>query len=138
MRQAMRKAAWLAALAVAALTGPTGAQGVYRCGNTYSHQPCVGGSEIQVQDARTAGQAHQTSEAAKRDAHSAAVMEKDRLKLEGKATSAIIPLIAAPPPLPAASSPAPGARAKKPQYFTAKAPRKPPVPKKKKPKPEEA
>ena len=42
-----------------ALAATAQAQGVYRCGNTYSAQPCPGGTAVAVDDARTADQQQQ-------------------------------------------------------------------------------
>ncbi len=115
----MLAAGW-AAQAQAQAQGP--AKSVYRCGNSYSQTPCSGGSEIQVDDARSASQQKQTTDAARRDARSAQEMERERLKLEGKAAPAVIPPPKADPfPEPVASS----AKAKKQKYFTAASPRKP-------------
>ena len=117
-------AAGWAAQAQAQAQGP--AKSVYRCGNSYSQTPCSGGSEIQVDDARSAGQQKQTTDAARRDARSAQEMERDRLKLEGKAAPAVIPPPKADPfPEPVAGPSVTGAKVKKQKYFTAASPRKP-------------
>ena len=121
-------------LLAAACVAPAAAQGIYRCGDSYSQQPCAGGTMVEVQDERSAVQRSQTSLAAERDAKTADAMEKARVKEEAKPVSAYIPakvepLAQAPENtgnLPAAS------KAKKPAYFTAVAPRKPGEIKKKK------
>jgi hypothetical protein len=93
------------------------AQQVYRCGDAYSQQPCPGGTSVQVQDARSAGQAAQTREASQRDARTADAMEKARLKEEAKPGQAYIPpaktQVAAPKEKPAKT------KVKKPENFTA-------------------
>ena len=122
----------LALLAGAAL--PAGAQGVYRCGDSYSQQPCPGGKRVEVDDARSAVQKSQTDRAVQRDAKAADAMERARLKEEGRPAQAILP--PAPPPDGSAADKErkPAAKARKTEHFTAVAPRKPgdPAPKKKK------
>lgn len=113
-------------LAAGGWIAPVAAQTVYRCGNSYSQQPCAGGSPVETQDARSAGQRAQTTEAAQRDAKAASAMEKQRLKDEARPAQAIIP------PTQEAElatgqdgKAAQPAKAKKPAHFTAVAPRKP-------------
>jgi hypothetical protein len=100
------------------------AQGVYRCGDSYSQQPCPGGALVPADDARSESQRKQTQDAARRDGKAADAMEKARLKEEAKPVQAYLP-----PPAsePAADEKKPGAavKPKKPQYFTAAPPRKP-------------
>ena len=113
----------LAACAAAAMA-PTAAQNVYRCGDSYSQKPCPGGAVVPTDDARSEGQRTQTREAAQRDGKAADAMQKARLKEEAKPAPGYIP----PPKIePAAEEkkPQPMAKPKKPQYFTAVAPRKP-------------
>ena len=114
-------------LALAASLGWWGAgvaQPVYRCGESYSQQPCPGGKAIQADDPRTAAQRSQTLEAARRDAQTAETMEKARLKEEAKPAQAILPPArlesAEQPPPPAAAD----AMARKPAHFTAVSPAK--------------
>ncbi|MDB5873348.1 MAG: hypothetical protein JWQ07_2790, partial [Ramlibacter sp.] len=59
--------------------GSAAAEDVYRCGDSYSQTPCPGCKVVQVEDARSASQRSQTSQAAHRDAKSADAMEKARL-----------------------------------------------------------
>jgi hypothetical protein len=107
---------WVAgALAAAACAAQ--AQQVYRCGDAYSQQPCPGGAQVQVQDARSAGQAAQTREASQRDAKAADAMEKARLKEEAKPGQAYIPAAKAPPAAP--KEKAAKSKVKKPETFTA-------------------
>lgn len=107
---------------------PAAGQGIYRCGDTYTQQPCPGGSVVQASDPRSASQRSQTSQAARRDAKLADAMEKARLKEEAKPVSAYVP-----PPKQEAAAPKVKAA-----DFTAVAPKKPGAspakPKKKKPK----
>jgi len=78
-------------LLVAAWLAPAAAQNIYRCGDTYSQQPCPGGTVVEAQDERSAGQRSQTSLAAQRDAKMADAMEKARLKEEARPAQAYIP-----------------------------------------------
>lgn len=57
---------------------PAAAQTVYRCGNSYSQSPCSGGSAVNVDDRREPGQKSQADAATRRDAQTAALLEKDR------------------------------------------------------------
>ena len=103
---------------------PGAAQTVYRCGETYSQQPCPGGKPVQADDPRSESQRIQTREAARRDAKVADEMQKSRLKEEAKPAQALLP----PPKAEAPDSPegpavSPGV-AKKPAYFTAVSPTK--------------
>jgi hypothetical protein len=114
----------LAFAAVCATALPAAAQNVYRCGDSYSQNPCPGGVLVPTDDARTAAQRSQTREAALKDGKAADAMEKARLKEEGKPVAAYM---AAPaePPTAETKKPAPLAKPKKPEFFTAAAPRKP-------------
>lgn len=112
-------------LATAFWAAPAPAQNVYRCGDSYSQQPCPGGRVVATDDTRSAVQRAQTSEAAQRDAKAADALEKARLKEEAKPVQAYIP-----PPKTANDAPAGDAKPvlakpRKPQYFTARAPGKP-------------
>jgi hypothetical protein len=114
-------------LALAASLGGSSAavaQTVFRCGDSYSQQPCPGGKAIEADDPRTAGQRSQTSEAARRDAQAADAMEKARLKEEAKPAQAIVPPARAEtpeqPPRPTTAD----AVARKPAHFTAVSPAK--------------
>ena len=103
---------------------PAAAQTVYRCGDSYSQKPCAGGALVPTDDARSEAQRAQAREAAQRDGKAADAMQKARLKEEARPVQAYIP---APASQSAAEEKKPGAavKPKKPQYFTAAAPRKP-------------
>jgi hypothetical protein len=111
-------------LAVWGWIAPAAAQNIYRCGNSYSAQPCPGGTLVPADDARSASQRSQTSAASDRDAKAADAMEKARLKEEAKPAQVVMP--------PAKLDGIPQeerntvveGQAKKPAYFTAVA-RKP-------------
>jgi hypothetical protein len=81
----------LTVLAVMA-SAPAPAQ-VWRCGTTYSEQPCEGGRPMAAQDARSAAQQSDASRAARRaarrDARLAENMERDRLQHEAKLDKAL-------------------------------------------------
>ncbi len=113
----------LAAMAILAVSGAQ-AQGVYRCGDSYSQQPCAGGKLVQAEDTRTPSQKAQADAVTIRDAKSAAVLEQDRLKQENSKVSTYIP----PPKMESPSVESPEKpvlnRPKKPAYFTAIAPAK--------------
>ena len=132
MNKTTRIALCCALLALGA--GRAAAEDIYRCGDSYSQKPCPGGKVVQVEDARSASQRAQTSQAAQRDAKAADAMEKARLKEEGKPAQALLPPPKAsePPPVQEGKTTA-VAKAKKPAVFKAVAPKKPgDEPKKKK------
>jgi hypothetical protein len=112
-------------LAVSGWIAPAAAQNIYRCGNSYSQQPCPGGTLVPADDARSASQRSQTSLASERDAKAADVMEKARLKEEAKPAQVVVM-----PPAkleeipPDERNTVVEGKAKKPAYFTAVA-RKP-------------
>lgn len=114
-------------LALSALWLPAQAQNVYRCGESYSNTPCPGAKVVPTDDARSPDQKAQTDSATRRDARSAQVLERERLKQEGNPAPATIlaPLPASEPALPATDRTLSKARLKKPELFTAVSPRKP-------------
>lgn len=61
---------------------PAGAQATYRCGNSYSQQPCPGGTVVDTADPRTSAQKTQAEQATQRDAKLASELEKSRLQKE--------------------------------------------------------
>jgi len=114
-----------AALLCAALAGaslPAAAQIIYRCGDSYSQQPCPGGKVLEVDDSRSASQKSQTDQAVRRDAKAADAMEKARLNDEAKPAQVLLP--PAKPQEPA-YRPLVTPTLKKPDQFTAIAPKKP-------------
>jgi hypothetical protein len=119
-------------LAALAWVAPATAQNVYRCGNSYSQQPCADGKLIAASDSRSAVQKSQTDEAVKRDAKAANEMEKARLKAEEKPAQALLPPPKASEPVPPQDRSAAPARLKKPQRIAAVPPKKPGDAKKKK------
>jgi hypothetical protein len=112
-----------AAFFCAALAGwlsTAGAQAIYRCGDSYSQKPCPGGKLVEADDARSAGQKAQTDQAVRRDAKAADALEKARLKEEAKPAQLVMP-----PEKPQAARPVATPALKKPEQFTAVAPKKP-------------
>ncbi|MDH5204798.1 MAG: hypothetical protein OEW36_03975, partial [Hylemonella sp.] len=68
---------------VALVTAPAlSAQTVYRCGNSYSDQPCAGGSTLDTGDTISAAQRERTEAATERDRRTADSLEKERLAQE--------------------------------------------------------
>ena len=60
----------------------SGAKPVWRCGNSYSDQPCTGGKSVDVSDPRSATDRSAAEAATLRTASSASAMERDRVHLE--------------------------------------------------------
>lgn len=120
------------ALALAAAWAVAPAQVVYRCGDSYSQQPCAGGKAIEAGPPPTADERRQSAAATQRDARLADRLEKDRLQQEAQPAQLYIP----PPSPDAAAEPHkwPEQKAtRKLDVFTASAPAsKPPAEKKKK------
>jgi hypothetical protein len=69
---------FLTAAIVLLLAAPAQAQAVYRCGNTYSADPCAGGMAVAVDDARTADQQQQGVAAKKQDLRLARQLAAER------------------------------------------------------------
>ncbi|MCG2591776.1 hypothetical protein LZ009_03175 [Ramlibacter sp. XY19] len=85
----MNRKTLIAAIALAA-AGAAGAQTMYRCGSSYSQQPCPGGSEIAGLAPRPASDIAQAKAAAHADAKRADAMEKARLQQEKNAPKAMV------------------------------------------------
>lgn len=121
----MRMKHLMAALVAAASLSPaaTPAQTAYRCGDTYSQQPCAGGKVIDAADPRSAEQRAQTDAAARRDAQAANALEKSRLDQEAQLVPARTTPVAAPAKTDPPARPV-MAKPGKPAHFTAVAPRK--------------
>ncbi|RYG10581.1 MAG: hypothetical protein EON92_12390 [Burkholderiales bacterium] len=119
-------------IALCARVASTQAQNIYKCGSTYSQQPCAGGSVVEPANTPAPSQKAQTDAATRRDAKTAAAMEKARLKAEAQPVAVHIP----PPRSEATTAGKPAAKLKKPEAFIATVPRQPgeQPPRKKKPK----
>ena len=61
---------------------PAWAQTTYKCGNSYSQQPCPGGTVVDTADPRTSEQKKQAEQSIQRDAKLASELEKSRLQQE--------------------------------------------------------
>lgn len=65
---------------------------IYRCGDSYSSQPCAGGREIAAETpSPTGAERRDAAAAAQRDARIADSLEKERLKQEARPSSSYIP-----------------------------------------------
>lgn len=115
----MRHALALCAVMGAVLAVPLSAtaQNVYRCGDSYSQQPCPGAKAIDVPQAPGTQEQQRAREATARDAKAAEALEKSRLREESRPVSAYIPVKK--DETPPASAPG---KVEKPYVFTAKAP----------------
>jgi hypothetical protein len=116
--------------ALALYASCSGAQTVYRCGSSYSSQPCAGGTALDVTDHRPPAEAGRASKVAAEDMKRADAMEKARLAQEKNAPKALVIGPKEPPPKPQAQEPAKGHKDKKkgkaedPNVFTAAGPKK--------------
>src|SRR5688572_9231136 len=129
----MLKTVMIGAL-LACAGGNAFAQQMYRCGSTYSEQPCQGATQVQAAQRPAAADARQAESAAKRDQRLADAMEKSRLAQEARAPKAII-IGGTDKPAEAKAGdkePAKLQKGKKPEHFTATSPRPPGDGKKKK------
>lgn len=79
-----------AAFLVACLPLAVAAQApVYRCGNSYSQQPCPGGNTVDVEDSRTPSQRQAHRASVQQERRAGDTLEKDRLKQEAAAARAL-------------------------------------------------
>ena len=115
-----------AVLALCAHWAPATGQNVYRCGDSYSNQPCPSGVAVSVDDSRSDAQRAEREAATRRDARSADLLEKERLERE-KALAPPAKPAAMPAAKPAAraASAASKPKEKRPEIFKAVAPQKP-------------
>jgi hypothetical protein len=127
----MTKTKMLAVLLTLA-AGAAGAQQVYRCGSSYSQQPCPGGATLQVDDRRTPAEVQRANAETQRQAKAADAMEKSRLQAEAKADQARQAPQVKQATAEAKARPADKkadakdkGKVKKPEIFTAVAPKKP-------------
>jgi hypothetical protein len=128
MNHYMNVALVFTALAWAAPATAQGAQNIYRCGNTYSQQPCADGKLVAASDSRSAAQKSQTDEAAKRDARAADAMQKARIKEEARPVPVGVPATrpaSAPKDTKKSERKPKKSKSKKDEPFTAVAPPKP-------------
>jgi hypothetical protein len=75
------------------MTGAWG-QTTYKCGNSYSQQPCAGGGTVvDTTDSRTSAQKQAADQASQRNAQAAAAMEKARLQKDKADLQAVAPKV---------------------------------------------
>ncbi len=89
----------IALFCAAAWTAPAAAQDIYRCGDSYSQQACAGGRLVAASDSRSAAQKAQTDQATERAAKAGDAMQKARLIEEAKPVPVGMPLPKAQEPL---------------------------------------
>ncbi|MDQ6882452.1 MAG: hypothetical protein M3150_10190 [Pseudomonadota bacterium] len=113
-------------LAVSVHWAAAAAGNIYRCGDSYSDLPCAGATMVSSVEAPTAIQREQAEAATRHDAKTAALMEKERLRAENEPAQATIPKPAPRPPPPLLAEPRKIVKRqlRRPEYFTAVAPRK--------------
>jgi hypothetical protein len=116
----VRKDRTILLLALALAGTCAGAQTVWRCGNSYSQQPCAGGTAVTVSDPVTGRP--QATPVANVDAKLAAEMEKSRLAQERNAPKAIVIGPVEAPPLKEVSKDGTKPKAGKLEQFTAVSP----------------
>lgn len=94
----MRPLRGAAALLLSTICLAAQAQSVYRCGDSYSQQPCAGGQPVpQAQVVPSPADRAQAGANTRRDAAMASALEKDRLRQEGQAGTQPLYI---PPPAP--------------------------------------
>jgi hypothetical protein len=82
---ARQVAAWaLGATAVLGIGAVQAAPTVWRCGNSYSEQPCPQGKAIETEDAPSAERRREADEATRRDLAAAESMQRERLRREAQ------------------------------------------------------
>lgn len=129
MKRTGRRRTAIVCMALCTWIGAVQAQeapGAWRCGNTYSDQPCKGGKALALDAAPSAEQAREAERNTQRTQAAADRMERDRLRREKAAPAPMIHL-AKPTNAVAPAEPAhPIAKKKKgrkePDFFTAAGP----------------
>ena len=111
MRTPHRAAHTIAALLIAASAHPAGAAGpndagaqAWRCGSSYSDQPCPGGRAVTVHDVRSSADRQAQDRSTRDTQRQADAMARERRALEHEAARQR-PGVIAPPPAPAAKVP---------------------------------
>jgi hypothetical protein len=117
----MRKMFTTAFALMVAAALPAAAQTVYRCGNTYSQQPCPGGNAVEATSpVPSAKEQAAAREETRRETKAGDSMEKARLKEEAKPAQVYVAPAKAQDP--SAERKPVLTKSKKPPYFTAVAP----------------
>lgn len=116
----------MALCAYLAGTAPANAAETWRCGNTYTDQPCAGGKAIDADDARSPAQVRAAETASRREQAAADRMMRDRQRQEALAAGRPPAVIDARPQVVAAEKPHASKKKKKgandPEYFSARDP----------------
>jgi hypothetical protein len=99
------------AVAATLFAAAAGAQTIYRCGSTYSQQPCAGATALEAASAPSAADTVATRRDTERQQKAADAMENARLKEESKPVAAYIP-----------KEKVEETRTRPPEVFTARAP----------------
>lgn len=81
----MKTLSHLIAILLLPLAATAQAQTVYRCGDSYSQQPCPGGNAVRTDDHRTSEQQKAAQEGARHERRVADTLEKQRVKEEAAA-----------------------------------------------------
>jgi hypothetical protein len=81
---------WMILAALVAASGTAGAQQIWRCGNSYSQQPCPGGRAIESVEPAQPADAARAEASARRDAERADAMERARLEQERRAQRYVV------------------------------------------------
>ncbi len=94
-----RRTVLLAAACIpwAVLAAEPGAAGTWRCGNTYTDQPCKGGKAIDFEDPRSAAQKREADGATLQAREAADRLERERIRQESVASRRKATLIGDPP-----------------------------------------
>jgi hypothetical protein len=85
----------LASFLIATAPMMTGAwaQNTYKCGNSYSQQPCPGGTLVDTADSRNSAQKQAAEQASQRNAKAAAAMKEARLHKDKADLQAVAPAV---------------------------------------------
>lgn len=118
----MSKKNLILAAALALAAGAGGAQTVWRCGNSYSTQPCTGGTSFEAEAAPSKAEAVRAEKAVLVDEKRAAVLEKARLAQEKNAPQAIVIAPVEAPKAAPEKKKGKGKAGGKPETFTASVP----------------
>lgn len=88
----MRHTVSMFVIAAAGLAVQSGAQAqaVWRCGNSYSQQPCAGGAKVPAADPRTPAETARAGDVARGDWALADRLERERLAREKNAGKALV------------------------------------------------
>jgi hypothetical protein len=80
-----------AALLLTACTCLVAHAQVYRCGDTYSQQPCPGGRQLETPPVPTAAEQREAERSTQRQARAAQDLQAERLRLEARPNHLYVP-----------------------------------------------